>query len=144
MDYPACLRCGSLDLAVPGIRDGIFPEGGELLSSACRTCGYQGAPVVFADRDAWLQFREERQALYRPGPEAPQLPPGIEERARPRSRWMGGIAALVGFAFLSAAVLAFLTAAQLGGDAWFTVAPSGVVALLLGLPFAAMAARRRG
>lgn len=137
------MRCGSLDLALPGIRDGVFPEGGELMASVCRRCGFQGAPLLFSDRDGYEQFRVEREALYRPGPRAPTLPPELEppEPERPRKPWTAGLAALVGFAFITSAAFSFITAAQVGGDAWLVLGPSGVVALLLGVPFVALARR---
>jgi hypothetical protein len=140
VEYRACLRCGSLDLAMPGTQDAVALEGGQLMAWVCRRCGMQSAPVVFQDKADWERFEAERAVLFKPGP-PPDLPPDLE-RPRKRSPWMTGLAAVMGFVFLSAAALIFLTAARVGGDAWFTMAPSGIVALLLGLPFAAMAARR--
>lgn len=137
MDYRACLRCGSADLRVPGIRDGVAAEGLERSLWACNRCGNTGIAMVFPDKESLLQYRADREALQ-PMPEPPPLP----EAPRKRSRWMAGMAALIGFAFLTAALGLFLTAAQRGGDAWFTLGPSGFVALLLGLPFVALAGRR--
>jgi hypothetical protein len=139
----ACLRCGTDDLAMPGVADGIAP-GGEVLSWVCRACGHQGIPATFDDAEALATFSADRQALFhvKPG-QPPELPKDLAYPPRGRSWWFGGVAALVGFAFLSGAALLLLTAAQTGGSAWLRLGPSAVIALLLGVPFMAMAARKR-
>lgn len=147
MPLQACLRCGSLDLAMPGAADGVSYEGGQLLASTCRGCGLTGPPMLFEDQAAWQRFREERAALYHPPPApltatpfevhpAPELPTG----PGPRSAGMRALAALVGGLFVLGALAALVTAAATG--AWLMLLPSAVISLLLGVPIMAMARRR--
>lgn len=147
MALQACLRCGSLDLAMPGAADGVSYEGGQLLASTCRACGLTGPPMLFEDQAAWQRFREERAALYHPSPApasaptfevppAPELPTG----AGPRSAGMRALAALVGGVFVLGALAALVTAAATG--AWVMILPSALLSLLLGVPILAMARRR--
>lgn len=147
MEYRACLRCGSLDLAMPGAGDGVTFEGGQLLVSACRACGMTGPPVVFGDRAAWELFRAERAVLYTaeptpPGDFAVRPPPEMPTGPGLRGAAMRGVAAIVGMLFVVGAAAAVVTAAQTGGQAWGVLLPGALVSLLLGLPILAMAGRR--
>ncbi len=54
----ACIRCGSRDLRIPGLADGVVPETDNLGAWVCRACGWQDIPVEFeakADYEAFLQ-----------------------------------------------------------------------------------------
>ncbi|HEV8359806.1 MAG TPA: hypothetical protein VGR28_05045 [Candidatus Thermoplasmatota archaeon] len=132
MAYRACLRCGDTDLAPPP----DAPERGASFAWVCARCGHVGPPAELASAAALAEFQAARAAVFRA--------PGSLEPARPRrpSAMTRGLAALVGAAFLAAGLLALLTAARAGGEAWFTVGPSAVVALLFSAPFLALARRR--
>ncbi len=56
----ACLACGSRDLNMMRLEDGLAAEGGELLKNVCGACGWQGQPILFA-REA--QYKAFLQAL---------------------------------------------------------------------------------
>lgn len=58
----ACPDCGFVGLRMPGIRDGAWPGGGELVKMVCPRCGYQGMPVEFATREEYARFLRELAA----------------------------------------------------------------------------------
>lgn len=137
MAWRACLRCGSTDLAQPGALEGVLPEGASWL---CRRCGLEGVPMTFADAGSLAQFQAQREVLYKPSP-ADVPPLALERPAKPRSPWVRGVAGIIGFGLVLMGFLMFASAAQLGGSAWATIGLQGIVALLLGAPFVAIAAR---
>jgi hypothetical protein len=56
----ACPECGYLGIRFPGIRDGVWPGGGETGARfVCPRCGYQGIPIEFEERDAYRAFLED-------------------------------------------------------------------------------------
>lgn len=55
---PACLRCGSAALHLPGTQDaGLVGAGLELNEWACDDCGWRGIPVFFTDEKAREAFQ---------------------------------------------------------------------------------------
>lgn len=53
----ACPECGYLGIRAPGIRDGLWPGGGETGGRfVCPRCDWQGIPVEFEDGDAYAAF----------------------------------------------------------------------------------------
>jgi hypothetical protein len=57
MEIPACPRCGSLEMRMPTVQDGMWPGGGETNFQVCAVCGYRGMPILFADVAALEAFR---------------------------------------------------------------------------------------
>ena len=55
----ACMRCGSLDLATPAIRDGVWPGGGELQFLVCRRCNTRAPPLTFDRAEDYAAFVRE-------------------------------------------------------------------------------------
>jgi hypothetical protein len=82
----ACLRCGSADLRVPGIRDGVLVGTGQDFGQwSCNRCGFTGTPLLFDDEEARVAYETEQAAhrkeawpttgwpnLRRPGVDAKQ------------------------------------------------------------------------
>ncbi|HLF16787.1 MAG TPA: hypothetical protein VI796_05085 [Candidatus Thermoplasmatota archaeon] len=67
MDVQACLRCGSRNLHMLTLRDGLWPEGGESLKWVCGECDWQGAPLLLDGEGEWRAFAEAlRSASDRP------------------------------------------------------------------------------
>lgn len=61
MDLRACIRCGSHELRMPGIRDGVIVgEGQELSRWTCRACGLTAVPLLFDSEEARAAYAEER------------------------------------------------------------------------------------
>lgn len=55
---PACMRCASRDLHLPGGSDGaVVGVGLELNEWVCLRCGWKGIPVFFDDEEAYSAFR---------------------------------------------------------------------------------------
>lgn len=53
----ACARCGYPAVRFPGIRDGVWPGGGETGARfVCPRCGFQGIPVEFEAREDYRDF----------------------------------------------------------------------------------------
>lgn len=46
----ACPDCGFLGIRPPGVQDGVWPGGGELVFQVCPRCGYRGLPLEFPKR----------------------------------------------------------------------------------------------
>lgn len=64
----ACPDCAFLGVRMPGIRDGLWPGGGELGDRiVCPRCGYQGLAVRFEKREDYGQFLRD---LATPPPNA--------------------------------------------------------------------------
>lgn len=55
----ACMRCGSRDLALPGLRDGVFLGGGELQFLVCRNCHSRAPPLEFERGEDYVAFLKE-------------------------------------------------------------------------------------
>lgn len=61
MDFRACIRCGSDNLRMPGIRDGVIVGyGGELERWACNRCGLSAVPILFDDEAGRLAYEAEQ------------------------------------------------------------------------------------
>jgi hypothetical protein len=58
----ACPNCASLGMRMATQEDGVFAGGGSLMSSRCEHCGFVGQPLVFRDRQAYLDFLRETLA----------------------------------------------------------------------------------
>lgn len=71
MVYRACMRCGSGDVRMPGIRDGVAAGFGvELNSWVCRTCGHKAMALEFdtlGDYEAFRDSRRDVRERYRSG-----------------------------------------------------------------------------
>lgn len=60
-DFPACQRCGSDDLRMPGIRDGaVVGYGQEMASFTCRRCELTAVPLLFDSEAARKAFEAEQ------------------------------------------------------------------------------------
>lgn len=64
----ACPDCGFLGIRPPGIQDGVWPGGGELVLQVCPRCGYRGLPVTFSKREDYGEFLEQLAAPDPPSP----------------------------------------------------------------------------
>ena len=146
------MRCGSADLGRPSVQDGVTPGVGDVMSQwTCRTCGLTAVPVTFSDRAAYLEFKAQRAALFRPEPAPPAPDEGpafrVSEEDLPpptppgRSAATRALAGMIGFAFLVAALGMLYAAAVAGGQAWLTLGSYAFVAVLFGAPFLALARR---
>ena len=58
MRISACLRCGSRNLRMLTLGDGLIPEATERLKWVCADCSWQGTPLEFDDEAAWSAFRQ--------------------------------------------------------------------------------------
>jgi len=57
----ACQRCGSGDLRMTGLRDGVMVgEGLDLSKWACERCGLAAVPLLFDDEGSRKRFEGER------------------------------------------------------------------------------------
>ena len=55
--FTACPECAFLGVRFPGIRDGLWPGGGETGGRfVCPRCGFQGIPIEFESGDAYAAF----------------------------------------------------------------------------------------
>jgi hypothetical protein len=55
--FTACPDCGYLGVRAPGIRDGLWPGGGETGGRfVCPRCHYQGIPVEFGSGEEYVAF----------------------------------------------------------------------------------------
>lgn len=48
---PVCLRCSSRDIRAQGIREGLWPGGGEGAAWVCNQCGHIGPPLLLDPED---------------------------------------------------------------------------------------------
>ncbi len=56
-----CIRCGSDDLRLPGIRDGVIVGLGQDFGTwSCNRCGFTGAALRFDDEAARAAYEKER------------------------------------------------------------------------------------
>ncbi len=80
MDIRACIRCGSDDLRMPGVRDGVIVGyGGELERSTCNRCGLTAVALLFDDEAARLAYEADK--ARHPSQDWP--PPGWPALNRP-------------------------------------------------------------
>jgi len=54
MKITACPLCGSINVGMGGIRDGVHPQ--EFLKLACKNCGWTGTPLEFDTEIEYRQF----------------------------------------------------------------------------------------
>ena len=54
MKITACPLCGSKNVGVGGIRDGVHPH--EFLKQACKNCGWTGTPLEFDTETEYKHF----------------------------------------------------------------------------------------
>jgi len=54
MKITACPLCGSQNVGMGGIRDGINPK--DFLKQACKNCGWTGIPLEFENDKEYQQF----------------------------------------------------------------------------------------
>ncbi len=60
-DISACMRCGSADLRVPGLRDGVLVgQAQDFGRWSCNRCGLTATPILFDDEAARLEYEAER------------------------------------------------------------------------------------
>lgn len=52
----ACMRCGSTEVGLGGIRDGSIPGAGDQFAYVCRRCRHRGPPLEFESVTAYRQF----------------------------------------------------------------------------------------
>lgn len=52
----ACMRCGSTEVGLGGVSQGLIPGAGAQFTYACRRCGHRGAPIEFENATAYRQF----------------------------------------------------------------------------------------
>lgn len=56
MPVTVCPECGFLGVRPPGLHDGVFAGGGELIGVVCPRCAYRGLPLQFDDGDDYRAF----------------------------------------------------------------------------------------
>lgn len=66
----ACPDCGFLGIRPPGIQDGVWPGGGELIFQVCPRCDYRGLPVEFQRREEYGAFLRDLAGDDAPAPPA--------------------------------------------------------------------------
>ncbi len=54
MKITACPLCGSKNVGIGGIRDGVNPQ--EFLKQACKNCGWTGTPLEFDNEKDYQKF----------------------------------------------------------------------------------------
>ncbi len=59
-EFPACPRCASINLRMPGIRDGTVYYWQNLSEYACEDCELRAVPLWFEDLEAFQEFRDEK------------------------------------------------------------------------------------
>jgi hypothetical protein len=52
----ACPNCAFLGIRAPGVQDGVWAGGGELVGVVCPRCGYRGVPAEFPRREDYRSF----------------------------------------------------------------------------------------
>lgn len=52
----ACMRCGSTEVGMGGVSQGLIPGAGAHFAYACRRCGARGPPLEFENVTAYRQF----------------------------------------------------------------------------------------
>ena len=58
MKIKACPRCGSRQISMGGIGDGVL-YGIDSWKEVCRNCNYQGAPILFNSKEEYKKFFSE-------------------------------------------------------------------------------------
>lgn len=61
----ACPDCGFLGIRMPGIQDGAWAGGGQIMFQVCPRCHYRGHPIVFGAREDYAEFVRELAAAPR-------------------------------------------------------------------------------
>ena len=52
----ACMQCGSTQVGMGGVSQGLIPGAGSHFNYACRRCGHRGPPLEFENATAYRQF----------------------------------------------------------------------------------------
>ena len=52
----ACMVCGSTEVGMGGVSQGLIPGAGSHFAYACRRCGHRGPPLEFENVTAYRQF----------------------------------------------------------------------------------------
>ena len=52
----ACMHCGSTQVGMGGVSQGLIPGAGSHFHYACRRCGHRGPPLEFDSVTAYRQF----------------------------------------------------------------------------------------
>lgn len=52
----ACMRCGSTEVGLGGVSQGMIPGAGDQFAYACRRCRHRGPPLEFESVTAYRQF----------------------------------------------------------------------------------------
>lgn len=52
----ACMRCGSTEVGMGGVSQGLIPGAGDMFAFACRRCRHRGPPLEFENVTAYRQF----------------------------------------------------------------------------------------
>ena len=82
----ACMRCGSDDLGMAGLRDGVMVgEAQDLAKWACKACGLAAVPLLFDDeasRVAFAAARSRERAKERGEPWPPSGWPSVGRDGR--------------------------------------------------------------
>lgn len=55
MEISACSKCGSKNIQMGGIGDGVL-FGIDSWDEVCKKRGYQGAPIIFESEDEYAHF----------------------------------------------------------------------------------------
>ena len=58
MKIKACPICGSKNISMGGLGDGVL-FGIDSWREVCRSCGYQGAPILFDSESEYIKFYNE-------------------------------------------------------------------------------------
>lgn len=58
----ACADCGSADIRLARLDDGVVPGYTELMGWVCNRCGHQGPELLFDDEQARQDFEAARAA----------------------------------------------------------------------------------
>jgi len=133
MDLAACPRCGSVDLRMPTVQDGLWPGGGETNFLVCAGCGYRGMPILFADVAALEAFRSSERE-----PEQDVAMPRARQVAMPVFIALVGVAAIGGAAMVAGANVAFSGATW---NEWVAAAGIMFLGLAVGVSFLVIAWR---
>jgi C4-type Zn-finger protein len=54
----ACPKCGSTDIQMGGIREGVL-YGLTSWTLVCKRCGYKGMPILFDSEEEYKKFLDE-------------------------------------------------------------------------------------
>jgi hypothetical protein len=119
MKIRACLRCGSRNLDIADMRDGITP-GIDWSTMVCRDCNWQGIPLEFETDRAYQQFLQGLKQYKK----TEQPPPVVDvAESAPTSRFI--------VRYVTAAFL-FLLFFILPGFVFFVVSVAGGLSVEIG------------